>query len=122
MSLLSILRLPRVRKSIIPIQYAINVKNYAAEDKKKRAFTKGVINIQVETDVNKLLTYVCGSNIYKQGEDIKLKPDSEYPEWLWNIRLEPPKLSDLDPNTKQYWRYVRRQALIRNNQMIKYKY
>ncbi|OAD59336.1 39S ribosomal protein L54, mitochondrial, partial [Eufriesea mexicana] len=109
--LLSILRLPRVRKSIIPIQYAINVKNYAAE----------VINIQVETDVNKLLTYVCGSNIYKQGEDIKLKPDSEYPEWLWNIRLEPPKLSDLDPNTKQYWRYVRRQALIRNNQMIKYK-
>lgn len=73
--------------------------------------------IPVEKDVNKLLTYVCGSNIYKEGEDIKLKPDSEYPEWLWKIRTEPPQLSELDPNTKQYWRYLRKQALKRNNRM-----
>lgn len=95
---------------------------YFLGEKKKKTFTKDTITIPVETDINKLITYVCGSNIYKKGEDIILKPDSEYPEWLWNIKLEPRKLSDLDPNTKQYWRYVRRQALIRNNQMSKYKY
>ena len=26
----------------------------------------------VETDVNKLVNYVCGSNIYKTGQDIKV--------------------------------------------------
>ena len=40
----------------------------------------------VETDPHKLVNYCCGSNIYKEGEDVKLKPESEYPEWLWSIR------------------------------------
>lgn len=40
----------------------------------------------VETDPHKLVNYVCGSNIYQEGEDVKLKPESEYPEWLWSIR------------------------------------
>lgn len=26
----------------------------------------------VETDANRLVNYVCGSNIYKTGEDIKV--------------------------------------------------
>lgn len=29
--------------------------------------------LPVETDVNRLVNYVCGSNIYKTGEDIKVK-------------------------------------------------
>jgi large subunit ribosomal protein L54 len=29
---------------------------------------------------------VCGSNLLKEGEDIKLKPDDEYPDWLWTLR------------------------------------
>lgn len=94
---------------------------FLAVDKKKVKGTKQKINLPVEEDINKLLNYVCGSNIYKEGEDIKLKPDSEYPEWLWKIRTEPPKLSDLDPNTKQYWRYIRRMAHIRNNKIMKNK-
>lgn len=50
----------------------------------------------------------------------KIKPDSEYPEWLWNIRTgPPPKLEELDPNTKQYWRKLRKLALDRNNKMSK---
>ncbi|XP_076234693.1 mitochondrial ribosomal protein L54 [Calliopsis andreniformis] len=125
MSLFSALRLFQFKESfIIPVQYAIQTKNYAVVPKKSTAkkFGKQVkIEIPVEKDVNKLLTYVCGSNIYKEGEDIKLKPDSEYPEWLWNIPTEPPKLSDLDPNTKNYWRYIRKQALVRNNQMKKHR-
>lgn len=29
--------------------------------------------IPVETDANKLVNYVCGSNIMKTGEDIKVR-------------------------------------------------
>nr|CAD7414980.1 unnamed protein product [Timema poppensis] len=42
--------------------------------------------LPVETDSHKLINFVCGSNILKEGPDIAIKPDSEYPDWLWNIR------------------------------------
>ena len=42
--------------------------------------------LPVETDPHKLVNYVCGSNINKEGEDIKLGEDKDYPEWLWNLR------------------------------------
>lgn len=45
------------------------------------------IVLPVETDTEKLVNYVCGSNILKQGQDVQLKPDSEYPDWLWSLRL-----------------------------------
>ncbi|CAD7078107.1 unnamed protein product [Hermetia illucens] len=78
--------------------------------------------IPVETDVNKLVNYVCGSNIYKTGEDVKLKPDSEYPDWLWKMNVERIiPLEELDPNSKQYWRRLRKVALRRNNQLSKLK-
>ncbi|CAK9808293.1 39S ribosomal protein L54, mitochondrial [Anthophora plagiata] len=128
MSLLSILRLSRIGEHvIIPTQYIIQTKHYAKvsaktgfDKKKVYKSTKEKIDLPVEKDVNKLLTYVCGSNIYKEGEDVKLKSDSEYPEWIWDIKTEPPKLEDLDPNTKKYWKYIRKRALIRNNRKIKY--
>ncbi|XP_076659805.1 mitochondrial ribosomal protein L54 isoform X2 [Halictus rubicundus] len=124
MSFLSALRLFQIQKSlIIPVQYAIQVKNYAVVSPKKTTKKMTVlekVEIPVEKDINKLLTYVCGSNIMKEGEDVKLKPDSEYPDWLWNLRTEPMKLEDLDPNTKQYWRYLRRQGLKRNNRWAKH--
>lgn len=98
--------------------------------------------IPVETDATKLVNYVCGSNIMKTGEDIKvrkgikslsgteysipiyfqIKPDSEYPDWLWELPLGGPKpLDELDPESKQYWRRLRRSALSRNNKMMKLK-
>ena len=43
--------------------------------------------LPVETDPEKLVNYVCGSNIMKEGENIKLQPDSEYPEWLWDLNI-----------------------------------
>lgn len=43
--------------------------------------------LPVETDPEKLVNFVCGSNILKQGEDVKLKPDNEYPDWLWTLRI-----------------------------------
>lgn len=43
--------------------------------------------LPVETDPVRLVNYVCGTNMLKEGgEDIQIKPDSEYPDWLWTIR------------------------------------
>jgi large subunit ribosomal protein L54 len=71
--------------------------------------------IPVETDPKRLVNYVCGSNYFVEGEDIKLKPDSEYPDWLWEVHTGKAKtLDELDPNTKQYWRRLRQMALKRN--------
>lgn len=41
--------------------------------------------LPVETDAKVLVKFVCGSNILKEGQDVELKPDSEYPDWLWNL-------------------------------------
>lgn len=75
--------------------------------------------LPVETDAHRLQTYVCGTNIYKEGgEDVKIKPDSEYPSWLWTIRTgPPPPLEEMDPNTKQYWKRLRLFGLRRNNRI-----
>ncbi|XP_053984707.1 39S ribosomal protein L54, mitochondrial [Hylaeus volcanicus] len=125
MSLFSGLRILQFKQNlIIPTQYVIQMKGYAVlpskKVMKKQQFKIEKVELSVEKDINKLLNYVCGLNYYKEGEEVKLKPDSEYPEWLWNIRTEPPKLSDLDPNTKAYWRYIRKQGIIRTNRRIKY--
>lgn len=72
----------------------------------------------VETDPHKLVNYVCGSNIYTTGEDVKIKPDSEYPEWLWSLNTgAAPRIEDLDPETKQYWIRVRAAGMRRNNKL-----
>lgn len=74
--------------------------------------------LPVETDATKLVRFVCGSNIYKTGDDVEIKPDSEYPEWLWNIRLgPPPPLEELDPDTKAYWKRLRKLAMKQNNRL-----
>ncbi|KAL5244268.1 hypothetical protein ACI65C_011678 [Semiaphis heraclei] len=76
----------------------------------------------VETDAKKLVNFVCGSNILKEGQDIELKPDSEYPDWLWNLNIDGPvPLQELDPNSKQYWLRVRTLSMRRNNLLNKLK-
>lgn len=46
------------------------------------------VELPVETDAYRLANYVCGTNILKEGgEDIKLKPESEYPDWLYDLYL-----------------------------------
>lgn len=59
--------------------------------KKKMAGKGGPViektEIPVENDAKKLVKFVCGSNILKEGEDVELKPDSEYPDWLWNLNI-----------------------------------
>lgn len=78
--------------------------------------------MDVETDANKLCNYVCGANYYKEGEDPSILPDSEYPEWLFNIRLErnPPDLSELNKEDSYYWYRLRLINLKRQNKDRKY--
>ena len=77
--------------------------------------------IEVESDVTKLTQFCCGANIYTTGSDPPLKPDSEYPEWLWSLRLDrqPPDLSELDPDEYSYWRRLRKMAIRQNNKLMK---
>lgn len=77
--------------------------------------------LEVETDVSKLTQFCCGANIYTTGSDPKLKPDEEYPEWLWSLRLDrqPPDLSELDPDDFKYWRRLRKATLKQNNILMK---
>jgi large subunit ribosomal protein L54 len=80
--------------------------------------------LPVETDVDKLVTYCCGLNTLKtDGEEVKLKPDSEYPEWLWKLTLNgAPALEDMDPDTLDYWIRKRDLALRYKNKQMKNKY
>jgi large subunit ribosomal protein L54 len=76
----------------------------------------------VETNPEKLVNFCCGLNYKTSGEEVKIKPDSEYPEWLWKLHVGKPKtLEELDPNTKAYWRKLRSLGLRRNIVMMKLK-
>jgi len=60
--------------------------------------------LAVETDPHKLVNYCCGLNYHIDEPPIKLKPDEEYPEWLWNLRLtEKPNSWEMEPGTKEYY-------------------
>ncbi|XP_018322991.1 39S ribosomal protein L54, mitochondrial [Agrilus planipennis] len=109
----------------LKIQYSNVVGGMLGTIKKKKGKLGPMMEkkvLPVETDPEKLLSYCCGSNIYKTGEDVKLKPDSEYPDWLWSIRTgPPPPLEELDRNSIEYWRRVRKMGMRRNNQLQKLK-
>ena len=38
---------------------------------------------------------MTGSNIFKDGQDAELLPDSEYPEWVWTLHEPLPTLQTL---------------------------
>ncbi|XP_015593708.1 39S ribosomal protein L54, mitochondrial [Cephus cinctus] len=129
MSLFSAINFLRFqKKSIVPAQYFIQINGYAGPvtglGKAKKGKKTGVVVekkvLPVETDVNKLLKFVCGTNVMKEGKDVEIKPDSEYPDWLWSLRTGPaPKLEELDPNTKEYWKKVRKIGMNRQNKLAR---
>lgn len=69
----------------------------------------------VETDPHKLVNYCCGLNFHIDEPPIKLKPDNEYPDWLWTLRLGPkPTSAELEPGTKEYYLALREEMVDRN--------
>ena len=79
------------------------------------------VRMEVETDPQKLLSKCCGANIFVEGSDPEIKPDHEYPEWLWNLRTERggTELSELDPNTMAYWKRLSHLTNQRNARVSK---
>ena len=61
--------------------------------------------LTTETDKANLNMEVClGANYYKTGVDPEIKPELEYPEWLWSLLERDQPAQD----SKQHWRRVRK--------------
>ena len=48
------------------------------------------------------LTHCTGLNYFKDGEDPKLLPDEEYPDWLWELARPPMKVPDYEKKKQEY--------------------
>ena len=83
------------------------------------AMQKAVLD--VETDAHKLVSQVCGLNYKLEGDPVMIKPDSEYPDWIWTIDVNRPlpPLEEQDPNTKAYWLQVKRDMTRQKNKLMK---
>lgn len=64
--------------------------------------------------------YATGCNVFSEGEDPKLKPDEEYPDWLWELITPPPTAKQIRQKVEQigmdelpYHEYKRLQKLDR---------
>jgi len=57
--------------------------------------------------------------IKQEGEAIKVKDDTEYPEWIWDLKLDKlPQYTYYDPKTKEYWECLKREGQIRFHRML----
>lgn len=71
-------------------------RTFAAGPKKKGSkggATDGPRECSLSKEVKS--TTVVGANILKDGQDPKVLPDSEYPDWLWGLLDKRPGLSEL---------------------------
>ncbi|XP_041996806.1 54S ribosomal protein L37, mitochondrial-like [Salvia splendens] len=74
-------------------------------------------------------TTVYGANMLKDGQDPKILPDSEYPDWLWHLLDKRPALSELRRKDTESLpfddlkRFVKldNRARIKENNMLKAK-
>ncbi|XP_074491548.1 large ribosomal subunit protein mL54 [Sebastes fasciatus] len=77
---------------------------------------------EVCRDPVRLTTHAVGANILKQGEDPQLKPPEQYPEWLFQLNLgTPEKLHEMESDTWEYWKRLRKENIWRYNRLHKGK-
>ncbi|XP_056459952.1 39S ribosomal protein L54, mitochondrial isoform X2 [Gadus chalcogrammus] len=98
------------------------VRNQSAKGKGKGMMKEDVKGPEVCKDTERLTTHAVGVNIFKQGEDPKLKSPEEYPEWLYQIKLGPvTNLHDREPDSWEYWKRLRKESILRHNRLHKGK-
>ncbi|KAM7409977.1 hypothetical protein PAMA_001451 [Pampus argenteus] len=97
-------------------------KKVGAKGKGKGIVKEELKGPEVCKDPVRLASYAVGVNILKEGEDPKLKPPEEYPEWLFQLNLEKPKdLHDMETDTWEYWKRLRKENIWRFNRLHKGK-
>ncbi|XP_066503589.1 large ribosomal subunit protein mL54 isoform X1 [Hoplias malabaricus] len=97
-------------------------KKVAAKGKGKGMVKDVLKGPEVCKDPVKLTSHAVGVNIFKQGEDPPLRPKEEYPEWLFQLDLGPTKkLGELDPESHEYWKMLRKEHMWRFNRLHKGK-
>ncbi|KAI1287423.1 39S ribosomal protein L54, mitochondrial [Halotydeus destructor] len=79
--------------------------------------------IPTQTEAGYIVSNVSGSNIFKEGEDVKIKDDSEYPDWIWTMNLGPPlKAAEVEYGTRDYWEKLAFESNIRVKRFMKVKH
>ena len=81
----------------------------------------------METDPEKLVNFVCGSD-YRTDEhregDVQIKPDTEYPSWVFTMDVKRPKPNAIDmenKNTIEYRDRVRQEHIRQQKRLMKKK-
>ena len=75
---------------MVMFERGAKVKAIAGGGKKGKGAAMQKVCLDVETDANKLVTEVCGLNYQLEGDPVLIRPDSEYPDWLWTINVNRP--------------------------------
>uniref|UniRef100_A0A3P9BQ15 Large ribosomal subunit protein mL54 n=1 Tax=Maylandia zebra TaxID=106582 RepID=A0A3P9BQ15_9CICH len=97
-------------------------KKVAAKGKGKGMMKEELKGPEVCKDPVRLTSHAVGVNIFKQGEDPKLKPPEEYPEWLFQLNLgAAKKLNELESDSWEYWKRLRKENIWRFNRLHKGK-
>ncbi|XP_017262617.1 39S ribosomal protein L54, mitochondrial [Kryptolebias marmoratus] len=100
----------------------VSKKVAGAKTKGKGMIKEELKGPEVCKDPVRLTTHAVGVNIFKQGEDPKLKPAEEYPEWLFQLNLgKIQQLHELKPDTWEYWKRLRKENIWRHNRLHKGK-
>ena len=76
----------------------------AAATKKQKSDKASSKTVQSETHLN--MDVCLGANYNTTGEDPLIRPEEAYPDWLWG--LEPQRQLEVAPDSKQYWRRIRK--------------
>lgn len=104
------------------IQTCGYAKKVVAKVKGKGMMKQDLQGPEVCRDPVRLTTHAVGANIFKQGEDPQLKPHDQYPEWLFELNLgTPKKLNEMEQDTWEYWKRLRKENILRNNKLQKGK-
>ncbi|XP_032809528.1 large ribosomal subunit protein mL54 [Petromyzon marinus] len=90
---------------------------------KGKAMVKEVLmDPELSRDPEVLVSHCVGLNFLREGSDPPLRSDSEYPPWLFELNVGPPlTLEEVEPDSMEYFRLLRKQHMWRVNKLSRHK-